>query len=860
MSKINNAILESIDKNSAAGKNITEKEWEKIKVNKDKLFAKIPDSKKGYLESKYTELENEFNAEWKQNHKTNKSDLRELKAIFEEYQEKEANFSTIMTELNIWYTKKENFKTLLNTTYNTLWKDDFNKLVYAINSQNWTSDQREIFIELIKTNSLTSENINISLNSIVENEDFKLEEDKKEKSEIININEVRLKIEEWLKNKNNNVTEFLDDVFSNKLEWALTDFNEKEFSNLDKKEWFSEYELREFKTSIDKAIKRMNLLWSYDNFKETHKEADNDSLWWSNSDKFLAKRLDLNNVYIPTVWNINVTEKIFDFIWDWLSDLTNISKEELHKMREKTFDITSMENMKDFVILLWVEIWEWLEDMVKLILNIWAWITLAPRFINNKLKIDWEVDTKEEARLIIENERLLKENPSLALIELASNWMEVLWQMWEKIKSGTNWVVAMWVVSIAWLIAWWAGAIKFLSKWTKLSKVAWKVAGIADKVDNTISTGWLNHLSKISHTKKVSLELNKVYSEIEVSKLEVWQILQVKTKNWSMYEFTVLEKNKWNVVVEWSWWKETLKSLKWSIHWDDIKVGEQLFIWRWHTSNIKEIKILWKEVDKKTLEKNKNMFWWKKLELNKVYSEIEVSKLEVWQILQVKTKNWSMYEFTVLEKNKWNVVVEWSWWKETLKSLKWSIHWDDIKVGEQLFIWRWHTSNIKEIKILWKEVDKKTLEKNRINTRVVFEDFNKNMDDISSNFINKLGEAYIPRHVINIDWKEFLLTDKMNLGRKSIIAYTKVNWSYEPRLFYFSNSWWNWHVSPWIRSQDLAFSKWEIWGLWYEKWTVLNEKLSQKLETIPNGQNEGSIEDLHSLWFTDSKYQNLQMK
>jgi len=63
MSKINNAILESIDKNSAAGKNITEKEWEKIKVNKDKLFAKIPDSKKGYLESKYTELENEFNAE-----------------------------------------------------------------------------------------------------------------------------------------------------------------------------------------------------------------------------------------------------------------------------------------------------------------------------------------------------------------------------------------------------------------------------------------------------------------------------------------------------------------------------------------------------------------------------------------------------------------------------------------------------------------------------------------------------------------------------------------------------------------------------------------------------------------------------
>lgn len=268
----------------------------------------------------------------------------------------------------------------------------------------------------------------------------------------------------------------------------------------------------------------------------------------------------------------------------------------------------------------------------------------------------------------------------------------------------------------------------------------------------------------------------------------------------------------------------------------------------------------------------------KKLELNKVYSEIEVSELKVWQVLQVKTDSWSTYEFKVLNNNKWKVVVKWSWWKETLKNLKWYIHWDEIKAGEQLFIWSWQTSSIDEIKILWKEdlnqldnikkADKKsTKENNKMEPREVNNEtklesisneklleFNKNMDSVSSNFINNLWEAYKPKHSVTIDWKDFLLTDKIDLWRESVIAYTKVNWKYEPRLFYFSNSWWNWHSSPWVR-YDMGFSKWEWWNLWYEKWTVLSSKLSKNLENIPNKNNKGELSELYNLWFKDEVYQ-----
>jgi len=128
-------------------------------------------------------------------------------------------------------------------------------------------------------------------------------------------------------------------VFWNKLEKWLSIFNEKEFSNLDEKKWFSEYELKEFKAKIDTAIDRIWLLKTYKEFKKAHENATDYSLWIGNVDKFYAKRLDMNSIWIPWVLVINITDKIFDFVNDKIWDWVEISQEELQKMKDRKFGI-----------------------------------------------------------------------------------------------------------------------------------------------------------------------------------------------------------------------------------------------------------------------------------------------------------------------------------------------------------------------------------------------------------------------------------------------------------------------------------------------------------------------------------------
>lgn len=90
-----------------------------------------------------------------------------------------------------------------------------------------------------------------------------------------------------------------------------------------------------------------------------------------------------------------------------------------------------------------------------------------------------------------------------------------------------------------------------------------------------------------------------------------------------------------------------------------------------------------------------------------------------------------------------------------------------------------------------------------------------------------------PKYQKIINWQEFLFTDRMsNWWRNYVFWYVKVWDKYEQRIFYFSQSWWNWHSCPWIRVEDGWYSKWEFAGLSYEKWTIVNQEISDFFETL----------------------------
>jgi hypothetical protein len=110
-----------------------------------------------------------------------------------------------------------------------------------------------------------------------------------------------------------------------------------------------------------------------------------------------------------------------------------------------------------------------------------------------------------------------------------------------------------------------------------------------------------------------------------------------------------------------------------------------------------------------------------------------------------------------------------------------------------------------------------------------------------------------PEYKIQIDWKEFLLTGKLySKLRKFILWYSKVNWQYEPRFFYFSKSWWNWHCALWIeRNYDskldlfkTRIAKWEFLWLSYEKWTILSWEITKHFDSFKKYKIDECIDDI----------------
>jgi len=117
-----------------------------------------------------------------------------------------------------------------------------------------------------------------------------------------------------------------------------------------------------------------------------------------------------------------------------------------------------------------------------------------------------------------------------------------------------------------------------------------------------------------------------------------------------------------------------------------------------------------------------------------------------------------------------------------------------------------------------------------------------------------------PEMKINVDWKEFLATKINDAWREYVLWYTKVNWIYEPRFFYFSNSWWNWHCSPWIDVDKYGpmFSKWDFLWASYEKWTIISTKLSNAFNSLTNNNVKNYFDIwIEKVWYIDKdKFKN----
>lgn len=361
-----------------------------------------------------------------------------------------------------------------------------------------------------------------------------------------------------------------------------------------------------------------------------------------------------------------------------------------------------------------------------------------------------------------------------------------------------------------------------------------------------------------------NIEYNTPLESLKVNNLQVWNILQVTTNSWSLYQFKVLENNNNTVIAKRSWGTETLKEVKWQIHWENIKIGEQLLIWRGRTSKISEIKVL---KSKEII--NGNKVWYKLgQEINIPRSNWWISKWKIWSYGNIRVswqrsdwrkqvtyirwdiwldEIWNTINFTAIDgreisakiegvttgKSYYSVIRQ-EWWnsfyktgvqKEELDRINWANHviynwnWkDDGKL-------EWTNNKTNEIKNLWSNINVESL---KTNEKVKM-------------FMWSYGE---PKHICQIWEHKLYVTDRFTTSwwRPFIVGYTMVNWNTEIRMFYRSSSEAERRATPWLRT-DWWYSKAEnIQNNSYETTTKVDPRLWDIFDSYPKNEL-GDIRD-----------------
>jgi hypothetical protein len=407
-------------------------------------------------------------------------------------------------------------------------------------------------------------------------------------------------------------------------------------------------------------MQQMHVLWSFDEFSNKAQEI------WEEPDFFSWKwDIALANA-------VDLQEHIF-----WESDkhlthnLHSYSEEELFKMKEESFDITDNEKMKNFIILLGLELWNWIEDILKFIGNIPAAVILLPRYITNRVTLsDSSIDSIDEVEAQMENDMLLKENPALMLCELLwEKWIQMIKKLWEMFVSWKNGDIASVLVMIAWLLAWWAWLAKIWSNlarksavksarsaWRKNRTTQWRefrnnlktLSGTADnvmnkfsKIDDIIWGAGLGHITwayshnvgEVRHIENSNIDQNSqnlhsyidhIETKVDISLLGEKKVFdledntKMKLDLWWGWEI-IIHKTEWQYYIysEWPSWKE--KELAHHLHAQGINIM--------HLNNAHKLKEwdffdLWRGV------KNFNI-WWSSVSKNHLSIKLINGKIEI---------------------------------------------------------------------------------------------------------------------------------------------------------------------------------------------------------------------------------------
>ena len=267
---------------------------------------------------------------------------------------------------------------------------------------------------------------------------------------------------------------FIESSLWNRLYKHLGEYNISKF-DIDSQKGLDTEESKNYAKAIGGSITQIMLLGWLNTFSTIHHESNSKS-WLANWDKWLANKVDLQSYIFGGKDGKNFTE--------WLiQKVGNITEAELKKMQEMPFRPTNSESWGELWILLATTFWNGVEDILKFVANIPAWVILIPRYTSYRL---WDSDdpkTRTEAEIKIKE--LVEQNPSLAVLELLwDKWTEMIKKLWDIMTSWKQWDIANIVLAIAGLIAWGASVAKLglnLSRKTAVNsaRLAWREARIA---------------------------------------------------------------------------------------------------------------------------------------------------------------------------------------------------------------------------------------------------------------------------------------------------------------------------------------------------------------------------------------------
>lgn len=315
------------------------------------------------------------------------------------------------------------------------------------------------------------------------------------------------------------VTTFLEIAANNALPMHLEKFNIKKFDT-DGESGLDRFEFEQFSKAMKWAIEQIVALDWVKSFHKIHGETK-EKWGWTSPDVWIAdKSSELSQKVFGENGSAGLAERAIKSVW-------NFSEEELHAMSEKPFSF-SIQGGKDLSILLAKEIGAWLEDSLKFLTNIPAWLVLLPRYLSYRIDSNSD-DLQKKTEWEIKLAEMVGNNSSLSVVELlGEKWVQMIQELWNMMKSGKQWDIVKLLVTIAGLIAGGALAAKWLAKMSRWAGVKMAQQGIGRSAE------WRALRNGLRDTAKVADSVAKIAGKVDniiTGNAALWQLTK-KVTSW----------------------------------------------------------------------------------------------------------------------------------------------------------------------------------------------------------------------------------------------------------------------------------------------------------------------------------------